>query len=244
MGDSWGQQAAVHVHHLAAFKEARENDHFWKIAMVSYVKRKLNVQYGCGLCAPGDWLNFDVSPTLRLQKIPVVGSIITANSPIFPPAVRYGDIVRGLPLEDSSCSAIYCSHVLEHLSLLDLRRALFNTHRYLQPGATFRFVVPDLEFLAREYIESPAADAAIRFMQQSFLGTPQRPRGIGGLLRMWLGNSKHLWMWDFKSLARELENVGFTSVRRAHIGDSGNCAFESVEELGRWQNCLGVECIR
>src|SRR5262245_22988509 len=31
----------------------------------------LYVQYGCGLSAPDDWLNFDASPTLWLQLIPV-----------------------------------------------------------------------------------------------------------------------------------------------------------------------------
>ncbi len=33
------------------------------------------VQYGCGLSAPAGWNNYDASPTLRLQKLPVVGDI-------------------------------------------------------------------------------------------------------------------------------------------------------------------------
>ncbi|MCI5142460.1 MAG: methyltransferase type 11, partial [Candidatus Electrothrix sp. ATG1] len=29
------------------------------------------IHYGCGLSAPESWLNFDASPTLRLQRIPL-----------------------------------------------------------------------------------------------------------------------------------------------------------------------------
>ena len=37
--------------------------------------KKKYVQYGCGLSAPNEWINFDVSPTLRIQKIPIIGSL-------------------------------------------------------------------------------------------------------------------------------------------------------------------------
>ena len=36
----------------------------------------LNVQYGCGLSDPEGWKNFDSSPTLRLQKLPLIGRFI------------------------------------------------------------------------------------------------------------------------------------------------------------------------
>ena len=73
------------------------------------------IQYGCGLCAPKEWLNFDVSPTLRIQKTPVLGSLLKpVLNTTFPPNVKYGDIVRGLPVKDESAKAVYCSHTLEH----------------------------------------------------------------------------------------------------------------------------------
>ena len=31
------------------------------------------IHYGCGLDAPKEWINFDASPTLRLQKTPLLG---------------------------------------------------------------------------------------------------------------------------------------------------------------------------
>ena len=78
----------------------------------------------------------------------------TQQFPNWPQNVEFGDIVRGLPIEEGSCRAIYCSHVLEHLALDDFRVALHNTYRYLAPEGVFRFVVPDLKVLATDYVTS------------------------------------------------------------------------------------------
>jgi len=207
-------------------------------------QRSEYVQYGCGLCAPDSWRNFDVSPTLRIQNIPLLGPLLTRAErfPTFPENAEYGDIVEGLPVRSASCEAIYCSHVLEHLALTELQTALQNTYLYLRPGGTFRFVLPDLERLAREYLESDAETAAHQFMQDTHLGVGQRPRGLEGLLRYLFGNSSHLWMWDYPSLAHELENAGFTSIRRATYGDASDPRFDDVEEKERWTGALGMEC--
>jgi hypothetical protein len=49
-------------------------------------------------------------------------------------------------------------------------------------------------------------------------------------------------MWDYKSLSQELIKAGFIEVRHAAFGDSVDALFLTVEEQGRWDNCLGVEC--
>lgn len=202
------------------------------------------VQFGAGLCGPPNWMNFDISPTLRLQRLPIVGRLFRGIGPKFPETVRYGDIVRGLPLMDHSCDAIYCSHVLEHLSLEDFRTALARTYRYLKPGGRFRFVLPDLEALTREYLNSNDAGASHEFMLQTFLGQQTRPQGLLGFVRQFSGNSQHLWMWDFKAMSTELDRAGFLSIRRATFGDSGDSAFDVVERAERWDGHLGMECRR
>lgn len=202
------------------------------------------VQYGCGLCAPGTWTNFDVSPTLRLRRIPVVGRLTGRFGPNWPPNVRYGDIVRGLPVPPESCSGVYCSHVLEHLAYEDVGTALKNTLSYLHPGGRFRFVLPDLEHLARVYVAANEPDAAHQFMEAGSLGQRTRPRGPVAFLRDWLGNSRHLWMWDFKAMAKQLADAGFVDVRRATMGDSADARFRDVEDVERWRDCLGIECRR
>ena len=200
------------------------------------------VQYGCGCSAPGNWRNFDASPTLRFERIPVIGKFYTKNDARFPQNVEYGDIAKGLVIPDNSCNAVYCSHVLEHLSLDDFRRAIINTHKILKNGGYFRLVLPDLEYSINKYVNDSSSDASFLFLKETSLGKEKRGRGLKGFVRGWLGNSQHLWMWDYKSIARELENVGFINIRRAEYGDADDKAFAEVEDEGRWKNCLGVEC--
>jgi hypothetical protein len=56
------------------------------------------------------------------------------------------------------------------------------------------------------------------------------------------GRSRHLWMWDYKSMEMELGEAGFIETRRAQFGDSKDIRFKEVEDYGRWENCLGAEC--
>ncbi len=200
------------------------------------------VQYGCGWSAPSGWRNFDASFTLAFERLPLVGRLYTKNESRFPENVEYGDIVKGLPVANNSCKGVYCSHILEHLSLNDFRVALSNTYKILQPGGIFRLVLPDLEHSVRDYLDNPSSDAASSFMRETYLGIEDRPRGLKNFIISWLGNSQHLWMWDYKSIEPELAKAGFVGVRRALIGDSSDAMFFAVEEESRWDNCLGVEC--
>ena len=199
------------------------------------------MQYGCGLSAPDGWINFDASPTLRLQRLPLLGKLLTTGAVRFPQNVRYGDIAKGLPIPTGSCQGVYSSHVLEHLPLEDAKAALRETFRCLAPGGFFRLVLPDLELFAREYLERRHKEPAHVFMRCLQMGCETRPRGFGAFLRNWLGNQKHLWMWDFDSLRQEMSKVGFVDIRRATMGDGGDSRFSEVEEISRWDGYLGME---
>lgn len=118
------------------------------------------VQYGCGWSAPSGWRNFDASPTLRFERLPLIGQLYTKNETRFPANEEYGDIVKRLPITPESCKGVYCSHVLEHLSLDDFRTALHNTFQILQRGV-FRFVLPDLEYSVRRYLDNRLPDASV-----------------------------------------------------------------------------------
>lgn len=202
------------------------------------------VQFGCGWCAPDTWLNFDASPTLRMERIPLFGRFIKKNEKPFPAIVRYGDIVKGLPVESDSCTGCYGSHVLEHLALEEFRKALRNVYAMLKKGGVFRLVVPDLRFLVEQYARENSPNAAPGFMLDSGLGQTERNRGLRGFAIEWLGGGRHRWMWDYPSMEAELVSAGFKSIRRAMCGDAKDVAFLAVEEPYRWENCLGVECLK
>jgi hypothetical protein len=204
-------------------------------------------QYGSGFSNPIEFINFDASPTLRIQKLPLVGKLLRNNmSTKFPNNIVYGDIIKGLPIESNSMKGVYCSHVLEHLSLEDLRTTLRNTVEILEVGGIFRCVLPDLEWCCEEYINLKKLgdeNAANTFMDNfTMLGKKSRPKNVLEKIRSLYGNSEHLWMWDFHSLKKELEKVGFKEVRRANFNDSSDVNFKCVEDEGRFINCLAIEC--
>jgi len=94
--------------------------------------RLLNI--GCGNAFHPDWVNLDASPADR--------------------GVAAWDVRRGLPFEETSFAAVYGSHLLEHLDPVVAVQLLGECHRVLQPEGIVRLVVPDLEEIARLYLES------------------------------------------------------------------------------------------
>jgi hypothetical protein len=211
------------------------------------MSKDIYVQYGCGLSAPIEWNNFDASPTLLLQKMPIVGSIFK-NKVNFPANVKYGNILKTLPgIKENTCHGIYCSHVLEHLSYNDFRLALKNTYLNLKPGGIFRCVLPDLEFSIKEYVNNlniiPESASTI-FLNNTMLGSKARPKGLINFLIAAFGNSHHLWMHDQYSLKYELAKAGFVEIRKCNYNDSRDAMFKLVEEESRFINAVSFECFK
>jgi predicted SAM-dependent methyltransferase len=170
------------------------------------------VQYGCGSSAPPEWENFDASATLKWERTPILGRLYTKNSNRFPPTVRYGDIVKGLPVEAKTCKGVYASHVLEHLTLEEFNQAIANTKTILTDRGIFRLVVPDLEWVAREYVKQ--VDAGIPtansfFLKETSLGKEKSRRSLSAFVYEWLRTSTHQWMWDTVSMRHVLQSHGF-----------------------------------
>lgn len=207
----------------------------------------LYVNYGCGFSAPPNWLNYDASPSLFIQNNYLlnllVGRFLRTK---FPDNVKFGNILKGLPgLQENSCRGIYCSHVLEHFSLDDLRTALKETYIILQPGGIFRCVVPDLEYYSRKYLKSfDAGDSAasITFLNEILLGQHKGHKNLRDIVVSLFISDQHLWMWDSLSLKKEIENAGFINIRVCQYNDCEDAHFISVEEKQRFQNAVALEC--
>jgi SAM-dependent methyltransferase len=89
---------------------------------------------GCGERFHPDWVNLD----LHLAG----------------PAVRRWDLRDELPFADGFFDVVYHSHVLEHFHRAEGLRLLKQCHRVLRSGGTIRVAVPDLERIARLYLEA------------------------------------------------------------------------------------------
>lgn len=97
-------------------------------------KKPRFINLGCGKHFHPDWINIDVSP---------LDNFVISH-----------DLRKPLPFPEGSCEVVYHSHVLEHLTCSEGRRFIAECHRVLQPQGILRVVVPDLEGIARLYLQN------------------------------------------------------------------------------------------
>ena len=113
-----------------------------------------------------------------------------------------GDLRELKDFASGCASAVYLSHVLEHLPLADVAPALAELARLLEPGGLLYVSVPDLETLCRLYLH-PQADAAMRLLVMRMM--------FGGQVD---AHDFHCVGFDEALLRRLLVAAGFLDVRR------------------------------
>jgi len=91
------------------------------------------VNLGCGDHYHPDWVNID----------------IVSNNPRI---IEY-DLRKGIPLPDQSCDVVYHSNIIEHFRRHDALVFMKECFRVLKPGGIIRVATPDLEEIARLYLE-------------------------------------------------------------------------------------------
>jgi predicted SAM-dependent methyltransferase len=99
---------------------------------------------------------------------------------------------------DDSVDLIYCAHILEHFPRTKTAAVLAEWRRALKPGGTLRLAVPDFEALVQIYAEKKD----ISLVLGPLVGRQDYPENT------------HYMIFDFQSLKKMLEEVGFRNVRR------------------------------
>lgn len=219
------------------------------------------VHLGCGPGElPGGWIHVDASWNARLSKHPILRQAIkrlrvlpqTLLETTFSRDVLIHDLRTPLPFADSSVSAIYASHVLEHLYFDEAKTLLRECYRTLHPGGIVRFVVPDLRYIVNEYIDVltfPDTEARRKTMTRAEVMNarlsfhPQRRPGGSFLFRLYTALSDfhlHKWMWDFESLQARLEEAGFDAVAQRALHDSDIPNIQAIEQPSRVLDGEGI----
>jgi SAM-dependent methyltransferase len=217
------------------------------------------VNLGCGPNAPAGWLNVDGSwnawfanhPYLRktLMTVGLISPDIGAHWNVRPVV---HDLTKPLPFQSDTISAIYASHVLEHLYQTDAQRLLLECKRVLRPGGLIRMVVPDLHAMVVDYLgkkngNSTSAEKALAADQLNERLGYRAPAPPGGnyafkFYAIWKDFHSHKWMYDSGSLIRSLSIVGFQQAIEKQFLESDIPGIKEVEKEGRILNGAGV-CI-
>ena len=122
------------------------------------------------------------------------------------PHLHSHDIVR-LPFGDNSIDLIYASHVIEYFDREEVVGVLNEWYRVLDHRGLLRVAVPDFESIAALYTLG-------RFPLENFLGPLYGKMEMGIKGRETGRIIYHKTVYDFESLEKVLENVGFRNVRR------------------------------
>lgn len=106
------------------------------------------------------------------------------------------DLTRGIPFADDSFAAVYHSHLLEHFPKTQAPAFLKECLRLLEPGGILRVVVPNLEQIARLYLDllekslegDPEAQARYEWILLEMLDQIVRNEPGGQMLEYWRQN--------------------------------------------------------
>ncbi len=139
-------------------------------------------------------------------------------------------------IRDDDVDLIYNCHVLEHFKRRDVGRVLQEWKRVLKPGGVLRISVPDFAKLCEVYQRYGQIDLIIGalFGRQDYL------------------YNIHYNVFDFASLSRELEAVGFVNVRRydwretehAEVDDYSQAYIPHMDKENGVLISLNVECTK
>lgn len=157
----------------------------------------MNLHLGCGSRTIPGYLQVDVR---KLPNVDIVSGIDT---------LAFAD--------DNSVEVIYCCHVLEHISRMDIQKVLKEWYRVLKPGGILRISVPDFAQAVRIYLKTGDMTDVVGKIH----GKQDHPWNF------------HYMSFDFRSLSKYLKDTGFTNVshydcnltEHGHIDDYSHAAF-------------------
>lgn len=132
---TWATNGYLKKLTLAQIKPVRETAPLTPTLSPQQPTSKLKwLNLGCGGCFHPDWTNVDFNRT---------GETVIPHN-----------LLKGIPFADNSFEVVYHSHLLEHLPKNEALPFLTECHRVLQPNGIIRVVIPDLEQIARLYLQS------------------------------------------------------------------------------------------
>jgi len=181
-----------------------------------------------------------------------------------PEIIRW-DLRRGIPFEENTFHAIYCSQFIEHLTKEKLSFLLHESYRVLVLGGLMRIVTPDLEHMMCDYVQAlngvkirgedqeswQSYDSAMsrlfeQMTRERSVGASKQPFPVRILENLILGGpekrgEKHKWLYDFYSLERVLKASCFKEVVKKKCGESVIDNFEGYgfEDCGTYPDLNG-----
>jgi predicted SAM-dependent methyltransferase len=133
------------------------------------------------------------------------------------------DASRPWPFPDGCARAVRSEHMVEHLTWDEAAFCIREMYRVLEPGGVCRICTPDLEGIARAYLEREPRVLDIH--REHGYEAPTWSHLPNNYLRMW----GHRYVFDTEALTTLLEDAGFGEVERTGFGQSGHAVLDNTD---------------
>ncbi|MFL5915691.1 MAG: class I SAM-dependent methyltransferase [Gaiellaceae bacterium] len=141
---------------------------------------------------PG-WLSLDIDPDEQALRL---------------------DASKPWPFPDGCARAVRAEHMIEHLTWKEAELCIGEMARVLQPGGLCRICTPDLEGIARAYLDRDPRVLDVH--REHGYDAPTWAHLPNNYLRMW----GHSFVFDVDSLHQLLERAGFEQIERSGFNRS------------------------
>ena len=150
------------------------------------------------------------------------------NTDVYWRASWYLDVTKPWGVAPGSVSHVYGDNMIEHLTLDDGRRMLRYAFGALAAGGRIRLATPDVERIARIYLDDPDTTADLVAWHRT---SGRNAVHAVDLLRIYFTHWGHQlgYLYDFASLSAELRQSGFTNITRCGTGESTDPVFCNLE---------------
>jgi predicted SAM-dependent methyltransferase len=169
-------------------------------------KRQLKVHLGCGDDIREGWVNIDLDLKPRDYR--------TGSRQRQTILISY-DLRLGLPLEESSCTYVYSSHLLEHLEPAAGLRVLRDCFTALVPGGVCRIAIPDYKRIFSAYIENDVGYfSTVDATGEVCKIEPETQTLVDQINYAVYQSGQHRCIYDGEKLLAILHHIGY---RQSHI---------------------------
>ena len=210
------------------------------------------VNIGCGQTPTKGWNNYDNSLALIISNSPVKYFFLKKMNLLSSSQIKniewnrrnkisFVNATKKLPFETNEIQCIYSCHMLEHLSRKSAAYFLKECLRTLSNNGILRLVLPDLKYLANNYLKYKDADI---FLENSFLIPPPLETFQDKLKLLVIGYRHHQWMYDSKSLTKKILEIGFRKVVEQEPGKTLIDNYGELDLFERSRGSIFIEALK
>jgi len=155
--------------------------------------KKLKINLGSGHWKFKGWVNVDLDHASKPDVI--------------------ANLAADLPFVDGAARLIHTEDFIDQLELQKAAAFLRECHRVLEPGGVLRVLTPDMQKLARLYLDDPRR---LEELWKRFVGVPLSLNTPGEIFNIGMRFAGHTFLYDAETFQALASSCGFDARKVAY----------------------------